>query len=278
MGCVSVNKPREQLADAEALLELTESLHACVKSHAVSGISTSEFMYCLLKDFKLAGRETRKHRSAECSIDWEELGLSVSPIFKNGKGCNTMLGPMSNVLQQRKAYACRRRTRISKRENPKELDDGAEKTTDTDKNIVVMFEILKKKKTVQLENLVLNRKSFAQTVENLFSLSFLVKDGRVRIDVDDQGSHLVSPTNAPDSKSILSGEDRYDHFVFRFDFSDWKLMMNMVPEGKELMPHRELLLESCYSQATTDNASMKNMSRNHGVSKCEKLNLTDSFG
>ncbi|KAF5942185.1 hypothetical protein HYC85_019827 [Camellia sinensis] len=105
--------------------------------------------------------------------------------------------------------------------------------------MLTMFDILKSKRRVKLESLILNRKSFAQTVEILFALSFLVKDGRVIMAVDEKGSHLVSPTNAVDAPSVMSGEVAYNHFVFRYDFKDWKLMMDFLAIGEELMPHRD---------------------------------------
>ncbi|KAF8403899.1 hypothetical protein HHK36_012005 [Tetracentron sinense] len=236
-----VQKPREQVADAEALLDIANTLVASVKLYSNEGVSVnpSDFITCLLRDFGQQDGGGLCTENACNSVVWRDIGLAVSHIFRKGPGCCTMLGPMNTELKQRRAMASRKRARPTESAYPEELGNtGAEERTDTDKNMSTMFDILRRKRSVKLESLVLNRNSFAQTVENLFALSFLVKDGRAEINVDEKGCHLVSPRNAPAANAIVSGEVSFNHFIFRFDFKDWKLLTDMVLIGEELMPHR----------------------------------------
>ena len=85
-GGFAVQKPREQVADAEALLDLTRTLVGSVRSLVSEGITPAEFVGCLLKEY---GQSTIQDGSQN-SIDWRKLGLAVSPIFMKVQGCCTM--------------------------------------------------------------------------------------------------------------------------------------------------------------------------------------------
>ncbi|XP_021282718.1 non-structural maintenance of chromosomes element 4 homolog A-like isoform X2 [Herrania umbratica] len=237
------SKPREQIADAEALLDITNSLVTSVKATNGNGITVVDFVNSLLRDFaKQSGQGSSgsSRQGGRTLIDYKKIGIEVSHVFRSSPGCRTMIGPMNTQLKQRRASVCRKRVRPTENVHPAEVDDiGTQKRTDTDSNMSTMFDILRKHRRVRLEHLVLNRSSFAQTVENLFTLSFLVKDGRAEIKVDEKGFHLVSPRNAPAARAVASREVVYSHFVFRFDFNDWKLMTNYVEDGQELMPNRD---------------------------------------
>ncbi|GFY99812.1 Nse4, component of Smc5/6 DNA repair complex [Actinidia rufa] len=281
-----VQKPREQVADAEALLDITNTLVSSVKGHSKDGITPSDFVNCLLRDF---GRQAGPSNSSEDggnTIAWKDIGLAVSQVFLKAPGCCTMLGPMNTEPKQRKAIVRRKRERPTEIAQPEELDDTAiEERTDTDKNMATMFDILRKNRSVGLENLVLNKKSFAQTVENIFALSFLAKDGRAEIAVNEEGLHIVSPRNAPTANAVASGEVSYHHFIFRFDFRDWKLMLKSVGAGEGLMPHRNQENVSNDSQRDTTpkearaagpTTPIKKLTRNRGLVLQEQAVVEDS--
>lgn len=281
-----VQKPREQVADAEALLDITATLVSSVKAHGSEGITPSDLVNSLLRDFGRQGGASTSTEDGSNSLSWKDIGVAVSHVFRRAPGCTTMLGPMNTEPKQRKAIVQRKRVRPTEKARPEELEDTVtEERTDTDKNMAIMFGILRENRRARLENLVLNRNSFAQTVENLFALSFLVKDGRAEITVNEKGWHTVSPRNAPAANAVTSGEVSYSHFVFRFDFRDWKLMLDSVTVGDELMPHRNPEDEINYSQtdkspeetqAIGTTTPIRKLSRNRGLVLQEQSVVADS--
>ncbi|CAH9068499.1 unnamed protein product [Cuscuta epithymum] len=281
-----VQNPREQVADAETLLDITNSLVTSVKSHGNEGVTPTDFITCLLRQFGDQAGPSSGTDYSRNSIRWKEVSHAVPDFFKSAPGCCTMIGPISTEIKQRKVAVQRKRVKPTGNERPEELpDSSADKNTDTDKNMATMFQILRKHKRVKLEVLLLNRRSFAQTVENLFALSFLVKDGRAAITVDEKGVHFVSPRNAPAANAILSGEVSYTHFVFRFDFNDWKLMLASVGNGEELMPHRNEEVLTMYPEAARANVEeqsergtttpIRKLSRNRGLVLQEQQLVVD---
>ncbi|GER52475.1 non-structural maintenance of chromosome element [Striga asiatica] len=300
-----VQKPREQVADAEALFDITNTLVTSVKAFNNEGVTPSDFVSCLLREFTQDGRPSSSQNEGRSLICWKDIGQVVSHVFRSAPGCCTMIGPMNTELKQRKIAVHRKRARPTENERPEELDENANKEkTDTDKNMATMFDILRRKRKVTLENLILNRNSFAQTVENLFALSFLIKDGRAELSVDDSGCHLVSPRNAPSASAIQSGEATYCHFIFRYDFRDWKQnvilqsMLASVKAGEELMPHRteahdhwsdpgsetrpelepepELETEPKGAHAAQPTTPIRKLSRNRGLVMQEQAVVADS--
>ncbi|KAF5948724.1 hypothetical protein HYC85_014681, partial [Camellia sinensis] len=83
-------KPREQVADAEALLNITNTLVTSVKAHSKEGITPSDFVNCLLRDFGRQGGASTSTEDGRNSIAWKDVGLAVSHVFMKAPGCCTM--------------------------------------------------------------------------------------------------------------------------------------------------------------------------------------------
>lgn len=107
----------------------------------------------------------------------------------------------------------------------------------------------------------LNRIPFSQIVESIIALSFIVKDGRVEINIDENGKYFVVPKNSPRAIEMASGEASYSQFLSWFDFKDSQLMMEA--SGEELVPHRTNPLMIPYYEKVAE-TPIKEISRKRG--------------
>ncbi|KAK9325627.1 Nse4 C-terminal-domain-containing protein [Lipomyces orientalis] len=96
--------------------------------------------------------------------------------------------------------------------------------------------------------LILNPESFSQSVENMFYLSFLVRDGKVSLDEDENGILMASLVEMPDESDPeyrLKVEDikrRRDQgqnqTVFELDYESWRMLIEAFDIKRSHIPTR----------------------------------------
>ncbi|XP_068710031.1 non-structural maintenance of chromosomes element 4 homolog A-like [Montipora capricornis] len=137
-------------------------------------------------------------------LDWKKLGHKACVAFHRTPSIDFMFGPLSMEPPPQRTKQARERPRdrpdLSQKVTPNQLEkveaEGEATTKEVDRLHKILYE-----KTVSGEDVIpvclfkfiINPHSFGKTVENLFHLSFLVRDGRAEISLDEEnGLPLVS--------------------------------------------------------------------------------------
>ncbi|KAB8295951.1 hypothetical protein EYC80_008771 [Monilinia laxa] len=84
---------------------------------------------------------------------------------------------------------------------------------------------------------VINPYSFGQTIENMFYVSFLVRDGKVEIDIDPDGLPYIGIRQPGDDEGF-SHTARHQA-VLSLDMHDWQEMIELFDIKEPMIDHRE---------------------------------------
>lgn len=179
------------------------------------------------------------------AFDWAALGFAVSRYFRPAPVTHHMLGPLDAVPRQKKAaQRQKRKAQVGEAVRPEEQEDtGHEEKQETDLNMEEMWKVLAAEDgRAYLLELVLNHRSFSQTVENLFTLSFLVKDARVEL-LDGERGVVVQVKHREhrskdDPKAPAQAAERVQ-FIISLDMSQWEEWKKVTQAGDCLMKHRK---------------------------------------
>ncbi|KAK2799727.1 hypothetical protein FQN50_008375 [Emmonsiellopsis sp. PD_5] len=91
---------------------------------------------------------------------------------------------------------------------------------------------------VPLFRFCINPNSFGQTVENLFYVSFLIRDGSVGISTDGNGLPTLHPST-PAAPSEAQAQKLQKHqTVFSLDFETWEDLIEVFDIQRPIIPHR----------------------------------------
>lgn len=180
------------------------------------------------------------------AFDWAALGNDAARLFRTTYGSGPhLLGPLQVEVKSRKATERRKKDAAAPAVRPEKVNAGDPSqaaTQETDRNMQIMRKVMHRiGAPVDAFELVYNGHSFAQTVENTFTLSFLVKDGMVKLTRAPGGKGVLAELSSrPTQDEFSKGLALQTQFVSRMDWGDWEKARARMP-AVPCIPNREKL-------------------------------------
>ncbi|KAL6608547.1 hypothetical protein LY90DRAFT_393245 [Neocallimastix californiae] len=242
-----VNRTQEATLDSQFLLESAEIGAKQAESMKLAGenFDTEDWINKLLTimggrhDIKQEDEDNEENVNLR-SLKWENIGIRAEPFFDRVPKIDNMIGPLSTEQKEKRSIV--RHTRENKNsvnlKKPQEIrkEDIKEQENETTKNVFQIGEILEQKGQVNLFEFIVNPDSFSQTVENIFYLSFLIRDGKALLDEKD-GELIIERTDPPDEEDYLHGIKK-KQFVLEIDENTWKEIIEVYDIKEPMIPTR----------------------------------------
>lgn len=190
---------------------------------------------------------TRRHCPPP-QLDWKKLGRKACVAFRRTPDIDFMFGPLSmepppsRSRQARKAPA--EKPDPSKKVTPNQLEKVEAQEEATTKEVDRLHKILYENTVsgaevtpVCLFEFIVNPHSFGQTIENLFHLSFLVRDGRAEISLDENGLPQVSYEEMPTEEE----QTQKKQVVVHLNLAQYKEIIKTFNITRPMIPPRPKL-------------------------------------
>ncbi|KAF3919717.1 hypothetical protein ABW20_dc0106875 [Dactylellina cionopaga] len=188
--------------------------------------------------------------------DWSHIGReAATPAMRRACPSDFMYGPMKiqkrqRLVKERKRVVRRRPEEFIK---PIDLDEKqiAKNENSTTKNVVHINECLEQYLTkndmeaVSYFKFIINPHSYSQTIENMFYLAFLVRDGRVAITESEDGEipYLV-PTEPPSPEDAIAEGVVRQQIVMPMEKRIWRELIDAFQIKDTIVPTRPREVEA----------------------------------
>ncbi|KAF1964195.1 Nse4-domain-containing protein [Bimuria novae-zelandiae CBS 107.79] len=93
---------------------------------------------------------------------------------------------------------------------------------------------------VSLFEFAVNPHDFGQTVENLFYISFLIREGAAKVEMDENGLPLLAPQASRDFAERREQNVEKRQAIFSIDYATWNMLKEAFDITTPLIPHRDL--------------------------------------
>ncbi|XP_033119463.1 non-structural maintenance of chromosomes element 4 homolog A-like [Anneissia japonica] len=192
--------------------------------------------------------QNRRHITPEA---WKELGKEARLHFKKAPAFHSLLGSFGHEKPKKNP---RKNTQNKEKEIgptavPKQLSSVVQSHQEvTTEEVGRIMAILKQYtyyeddsmdiEPVRLFDFVVNPDSFGQTIENIFYVSFLVKDGLAMIELDTDGLPVIRPCE-PYKEGQSKETIHKKQFMFSLTMDKWKELIEVFDIGQPLIPTRK---------------------------------------
>ncbi|KPM38783.1 hypothetical protein AK830_g7798 [Neonectria ditissima] len=111
---------------------------------------------------------------------------------------------------------------------------------DQERNMIMHQHGLRSTGGIDLMRFVVNPKSFGQTVENMFYVSFLIRDGRVEIDFDEDEIPALAPVDRePEEEGAVRHSASKHQAILSMDMETWRDIIDTYGLKEPMIAHRK---------------------------------------
>ncbi|KAJ3728627.1 Nse4 C-terminal-domain-containing protein, partial [Lentinula raphanica] len=175
-------------------------------------------------------------------LKWERIGTLASRKNKRVAIAGFMAGPISRQGTRKRKRSGRMKKNPESQTDvrrPQELTQKelSERPADeTMRNVLTIHAIMRDAGPTNFFQFIMNPASFAQSVENLFYMSFLFREGRLGLYLGEDNEPIVY--DAHQSRSQLLRNSESHSAVFEIDMATWKRAVDVFNISDPLIPHR----------------------------------------
>ncbi|KAI8379116.1 Nse4 C-terminal-domain-containing protein [Radiomyces spectabilis] len=175
----------------------------------------------------------------ESHLDWKCIGIRAIQYGKRARTIDFMLGPLSVERKQRRVT---RQVRLVK--NKEDLvqptmlreEDIQQQENETSNNVNQIYKILDEQGPMNYFEFITNPEAFSQSVENMFYVSFLIRNGVAEID-DSSGQPMLG-TRAPPTTDELANNLLKKQIIMSLDIPLWKEIIDTYGIQTSVIPTR----------------------------------------
>ncbi|KAI8995232.1 Nse4 C-terminal-domain-containing protein [Trametes punicea] len=174
-------------------------------------------------------------------LDWERIARRALAKSRRVPAIDFMLGPLSIEAKKR---AAAKRAKLEKNKEdmkkPQEIteDDITRSENETTKNVATLERLLENTGSVNLFKFIVNPNDFGQSVENLFYLSFLIRDGKCALEIQEgTGEPIIMLCEQPTQEDYEAGLVKHQ-IVMEFDMETWRRAIEVFEIRDPMIPPR----------------------------------------